>query len=192
MENKTKNTYLNLGVGPGKIHEQHVAIMTSFAPMEEWTLVDKYVNGDNIKKWDAEVLDEVPDGTCDVIYASHLLEHISHTKVPYVLERWYKKLKPGGKLIINVPDFEWVCKQVLRFESGQILSGVFSDFEGDRGLQSIIYGTHSHDGEYHKAAFTKLSLWEMLDGVGFEKIKTEQYVDAHDFGVLLTNCIKPE
>ena len=171
------------------IHPQHLEIMDN---LEDWTLIDKFVQHPDIKNWDAEKLDEVEDGSCEVIYASHLLEHISHVQLPYVLEKWYKKLKPGGQLIINVPDFEWLCKQVLRFESGQILSGVYSDFEGDRGLQTIIYGSHAHEGEYHKAAFTKLSLWEMLDGVGFEKIKIHQYVDGHDFGVLLSKCIKPE
>lgn len=179
---------LNLGVGPMPIHPQHLQVMDN---LEEWTLVDKFVQDPNIKNWDAEKLDEVPDGSVDTIYTSHLLEHISHTQLVPVLEVWYRKLKPGGKLIINVPDMEWTARQILRFESGQILSGVYADFEGDRGLQTIVYGSHAHEGEYHKACFVRTSLWELLDGVGFEKIKIDQYEDAHDMGILLANCTKP-
>lgn len=183
--------YLNLGVASTRIHKQHLDIMIPLAPLEKWTLVDKFVQEDGITNWDAETLDEVQDGSVDVIYASHLLEHISHTHLVPVLEVWFKKLKPGGKLIINVPDMEWAARQILRFESGQILSGVYADFEGDRGLQTIVYGSHAHEGEYHKACFTRMSLWELLDGVGYEKIKIEQFEDAHDMGVLFAQCIKP-
>jgi 2-polyprenyl-3-methyl-5-hydroxy-6-metoxy-1,4-benzoquinol methylase len=184
--------YLNLGVGPGRIHQQHLDIMLPIAPIEKWTLVDKFVIQDGIENWDAEVLDEVPNGSVDVIYTSHLLEHISHRNLVPVLEMWFDKLKPGGRLIINVPDMEWAARQILRFESGQILSGVYSDFEGERGLQSVVYGTHAHDGEHHKACFVRTSLWELLDGVGYEKIKIEQFEDAHDMGVLLARCEKPK
>ncbi len=180
---------LNLGVGPFPIHQQHLDIM---GDISEWTLVDKFVHDDRIKNWDAEVLDEVKNETVDVIYASHLLEHISHRNLVPVLETWYAKLKPGGKLIINVPDMEWAAHQILRFESGQILSGLYSDYEGEHGLQSVIFGSHAHEGEYHKACFVRTSLWELLDGVGYKKIKIDQFEDAHEMGILFATCIKPE
>ena len=178
---------LNIGCAMPPLHPQHLAIMQ---PFEEWTLVDKYIDHPDVKKWDAEVLSEVREEACDIIYSSHLLEHISHTKVPAMLNLWYRKIKHGGKLIINVPDLAWVAGQILKYENGGFLEGVFNTFEGDRGLQSIVYGTHSHEGEYHKAGYTKSSITKLLSDAGFKDIKVEQFVDAHDFGILFVTCIK--
>lgn len=180
---------LNLGSALPPIHEQHMAVMKDY---ENWQLVDLYVEHPDVLKMDAETLEGVEDNYLEHIYASHLLEHISHRQLVPVLETWFKKLQAGGKLTINVPDLEWAAKQILKFESGQLLTGVYTDFEGDRGLQSIVYGTHDHEGEYHKAGFTRTSLMELVDGVGFRDIKVERWVDAHDMGVLLLTCKKPE
>jgi predicted SAM-dependent methyltransferase len=171
------------------LHPQHLAIM---GDLSEWTLVDKYIDHPDVKKWDAEVLDEVEDNSCDIIYSSHLLEHLSHTHIPAVLSLWKRKLKDGGRLIINVPDLAWVAGQILKYENGGFLEGVFNTFEGDRGLQSIVYGTHSHEGEYHKAGYTKSSITKLLTDAGFafKDIKVEQFIDAHDFGILFVTCIK--
>ncbi len=179
---------LNLGCGPLPIHKQHYEIMTNPA---EWTLVDKFVVSPQVKNWDAEKLDEVAPESCDAIYASHLLEHISHTRIGDVLSLWRGKLKDNGELILNVPDLAWVARQVIRWENMQPLeSPVFQSFEGERGLQAIIYGSHAHAGEYHKSGFTASSIEELLKNVGFYDISIRRYVDAHDMGVLLVRAKK--
>jgi len=178
---------LNLGVGPLPIHQQHLQVMGN---VDEWTLVDLYVHDPKIKNWDATTLSEVPDGSCETIYASHLLEHIPHPQVHDVLAVWQRKLKSGGELIINVPDLAWAARQVLKFEAEQMLAGYYSDFEGNNGLQSIIYGTHAHDGERHQSGYTRRSLTEWLEGMGFTDIDVAPWYDAHDMGVLLAICKK--
>lgn len=181
-------TKLCLGSAMPPVHPQHLQIMSDYA---NWQLVDLFVDHPEVMKMDATTLDGVDDGSLEHIYASHLLEHISHRDLVPVLELWFKKLKSGGLLTINVPDMEWAAKQVLKFESGQLLTGLYTDFEGNHGLQSIIYGTHAHEGEYHKAAFTRTSLIELLDGVGYKNIKVERVVEAHDMGCLIARCQKP-
>ena len=179
---------LYLGCGPLPIHPQHLQIMTN---LDEWIMVDLYVQDPKIKNWDATTLEAVQDKTCECIYASHLLEHISHRILPEVLTVWKNKLQDGGELILNVPDLVWASKQVLKYESGQILdSQVYDTFEGNTGLQSIFYGTHEHEGEYHKAGFTKKSLTALLTQIGMRSINVDSWFDAHDMGVLLANCNK--
>lgn len=178
---------LYLGSAEPPVHPQHLEIMKDFA---NWQLVDFYVNHPEVFKMDAKTLDKVPDDYLEHIYASHLLEHIPHTELYDVLTVWRKKLGTGGMLTINVPDLTWVARQILKFENGQILTGVYCDFEGDRGLQSILYGTHAHEGERHQAGFTRRSLYEWLEGMGFKNIKIEEWEDAHDMGVLLATCKK--
>jgi SAM-dependent methyltransferase len=45
-----------------------------------------------------------PDNTFDLIYASHIIEHISWYKVCDALKEWTRALKPGGVLEIWTPD----------------------------------------------------------------------------------------
>lgn len=168
---------LNLGCGPLPIHPQHYEIMTG----EGWVLVDKYVKDDQIKNWDAEVLSEVDNRSVDAIYSSHLLEHISHTKLQDVLSQWGKKLRSGGELILNVPDLKWICRAVLRGDG----SSYYDRFWGEHGIISCLYGSQSHEGEYHKSGFTEESISFLLSSSGFVVDSIRSYVDAHDMGVLL-------
>jgi len=54
------------------------------------------------------IFDELPleDNSVDLIYASHIIEHIPVYVVRDVLKRLYKKLKVGGKIRILCPDME--------------------------------------------------------------------------------------
>lgn len=180
---------LNLGSAMPPVHPQHLEVMSDY---ENWQLVDLYVTHPEVLKMDARTLDQVPDSYLETIYASHLLEHLPHPELPDILQVWHRKLQKGGELIINVPDLIWACKRLLKWEAGQLLEGEYSEFEGDRGLQSIFYGTHAHEGERHQAGFTRKSLYEWLDGIGFKDIYIDQWEDAHDMGVLLARCKKSQ
>jgi len=185
-----KTVQLNLGCGPFPLHQQHLTVMGG--DLKGWILVDKYVDHPMIKKWDATKLDEVEDETAKQIYASHLLEHISHTKTEDVLKLWYRKMTNNGLLTINVPDLVWAAAQLLRYANGQPLNGYYYEFEGEHGLQSVFYGSHSHEGEHHHAGFTSDSLRELLGKVGFKEISIVEEIDAHDMGVLIATARKKE
>jgi SAM-dependent methyltransferase len=74
--------------------------------------IDIVPNGQPISEFDgrtsvadivADVTQELPvDGQYDVIVARHILEHCVDTV--QTIQRWQKALKPGGRLIIAVPD----------------------------------------------------------------------------------------
>ena len=183
-----KTVKLNLGCGPLPLHQQHLTVMGG--DLSGWILVDKYVQHEMIKNWDATKLDEVEDKTADHIYASHLLEHIPHTDTERVLQLWHQKLVPGGKLTINVPDLVWACSQLLRLEAGQPLVGYYYEFQGEHGLQSVFYGSQSHEGEHHHAGFTETSVLQTLTKVGFIDIEISAEIDAHDMGVLIATARK--
>lgn len=53
------------------------------------------------------------DEEIDVIYSSHVLEHLSRSAGQLLIRNCYKKLKPGGVLRIVVPDLENVCREYL-------------------------------------------------------------------------------
>lgn len=183
-------TKLYLGCARPPFHPQHLAVLGN---PEEWVWVDKYIDHPQVKKWDAETLEEVEDGTVEAIYASHLLEHIPHTRVRHVLQLWNRKLKSGGTLILNVPDLIWACRQLIKLEGGTPLDGYYHTYQGDTGLLSIFYGTQSHSGEYHQGGFTKSTLGTHLSLSGFNfnfEKDIRQEMDAHDMGVLIAEATK--
>lgn len=178
---------LYLGCGPSPLHEQHRKIMEN---PDEWTFVDFYVKEPHIKNWDAAKLDEVKDGSVETIYSSHLCEHFPHIDLQKILLQWYSKLKKGGTLILNVPDLAWAATQILKYNNGQPLDGYFYDFSGEHGLLSVVYGSESHEGEFHKSGFVKAYLETLLKDVGFSDVLVKNSFDAHDMGVLLATAIK--
>jgi predicted SAM-dependent methyltransferase len=56
------------------------------------------------------------DNTFDVIYASHILEHISWYRTKDVLSEWIRILKPGGELELWVPDSVKIAKAFVDAE----------------------------------------------------------------------------
>lgn len=176
---------LYLGCGPLPIHPQHLEVMHD---LTEWTLVDKYVEDPEIKPWDATNLWQVEDESVEHIYASHLLEHLPHTKVKEVLKDWFYKLQKGGKLTLNVPDMLWTAKQIVKYASNGFLDGYYNQWDGEHGLMSIVYGSQSHEGELHKSGFYAEGLFFLLIECGFSDIEVKKLVDSHEMGVLIAIC----
>lgn len=60
------------------------------------------------------------DNTFDLIYASHILEHIPWYKTEKVLKEWTRLLKSGGILEIWVPDGLKICKTFVDWELEEV------------------------------------------------------------------------
>jgi len=82
-----------------------------------------------------------PDGSVDEIYASHVLEHFSYHRVSWVLTDWIRALKPGGKITIKCPDFEFICKGYSSGELGYL-----------RAVQLLYGGQTIEDFDTHYTA----------------------------------------
>ena len=55
-----------------------------------------------------------PSDEFDVVYHSHLLEHLSRSNVTSFLHECFRVLKPGGALRVAVPDLERIAKAYLQ------------------------------------------------------------------------------
>lgn len=186
MEEKTVNLYL--GCGPHPIHPQHLNFVD-----ETWIFSDKYVKDPTIQNIDAVDLSDFKDGSVNNIYHSHLWEHLSYKESEQALKEWYRVLKKGGTLTVNVPDMEWLAAQLLYNQGIEIQTKGYRKsnlFNTDEMLMEVIYGNQDHDGEFHKTGFTKTTLENKLKSVGFENIKIKQIFEAHEMGVLLAQATK--
>jgi len=62
------------------------------------------------------------------ILASHVFEHLNPYHALDILKRWLRVLKPGGKLIMEMPDIEALCKRFVTADTGErygILNAVY-------------------------------------------------------------------
>jgi SAM-dependent methyltransferase len=62
---------------------------------------------DNCVEWDlehgdAQLLNGIQEETLDFVYSSHILEHVNDAGE--ALRNWYRVVRPGGYLILFVPD----------------------------------------------------------------------------------------
>lgn len=100
------------------------------------------------------------DGCADVVMALHLIEHFYFWDVECVLAEWRRLLKPGGKLILELPDLEKACKNLL---SGK----------NDQMCMWPLYGDPGHRDPFmcHRWGYTPKTLKALLVANGFGSVK---------------------
>lgn len=107
----------------------------------------------------------------DLIYASHILEHISMLKLTQVLNEWKRVLRNGGILRIGVPNFETILK-------------MYEDNNQDIDIIWMpLMGGQEYKDNFHYAVFSKDSLTRLLLECGFSEVREwdPAVVDNHNF-----------
>lgn len=141
-KNKTKKAEIRIDVGGG------------LEPLAGFTNVDLYAEGPGIVKapaWDLPY----ETGTVDEVNCSHVLEHVEKRKVLPVLCEFYRVLRPGGLLSIEVPDLAWCCQNFLQNQTdGWNLDAIFGNQDPP-------------GGQFHLTGFTPATLTAKLQQAGF-------------------------
>ncbi|ASG21370.1 class I SAM-dependent methyltransferase [Nitrospirillum viridazoti] len=118
------------------------------------------------------------DGSLDLIYHSHFLEHISYTDGITFLKECYAKLADGGKMRILVPDLEKWAKAYLNNDR------FFLEEYVKEALDPALYVTnaaifmgmlHNHD---HRCGYDFDTLKWVLEHVGFTHVKKTLYASS--------------
>ena len=108
------------------------------------------------------------DGYADVAVAVHVIEHFYQWEALPVLLEWRRVLKPGGKLILELPSMDKVLRYVTYcVERGQPPAPFMSwlVFWGDPKHKSVEM--------CHKWGYTTLMLKELLLRAGFTGIEQQ-------------------
>ena len=123
-----------------------------------WTNVDlDDIPGIDIKD-DVTKLDKIEDNSCEVIYASHVLEHFGRNEFESILKLWNKKLKLGGIIRLAVPDFE---KSIMWYNKTKKIEDVLG----------LVSGGQKSKYDYHKMIYDKKFLSNVLTVCGFSDIR---------------------
>ena len=119
----------------------------------------------------------------EVVYMSHVLEHIRWTETHKVLTELYRILKPGGAVEIFVPDFDKIIKGYTDNE----IPEAWSHANPERNLYKWINGRIFAYGEpenLHKACFNYEYLEQCLQTAGFKDIERLKKPRGYDHGYI--------
>jgi predicted SAM-dependent methyltransferase len=106
-----------------------------------------------------------PAGSVTEIQCYHALEHFNRKEAERAVEHWASLLAPGGKLVLEVPDFAGLAKRYLKDRAPMWLDHVFG------------YGRFV--GDLHKWGYTAESLRVLLEGAGLVDVITPPAQDYH-------------
>src|SRR5271155_506224 len=79
----------------------------------EWVNLDLHPSNPSVQRWDVHEELPFPSGSFDVVYHSHVLEHLSKQDAPLFLRECYRVLRSGGVIRVAVPDLEKIARLYL-------------------------------------------------------------------------------
>lgn len=141
-----------------------------------------------------------PDNTFDVVYHSHVLEHIDKSNAFDALLENYRVLKLGGTLRVCVPDLEFIVKNYLHSLEISRASGLDICESHDeaigllleqsvrreafgssqqprprRSIENFLLGDARSRGETHQWMYDTVNLGSLLRKVGFSQITIQEF-----------------
>jgi SAM-dependent methyltransferase len=105
------------------------------------------------------------DASINLVYSSHALEHMDPETVNRIFEESYRILKPSGKLILKLPDFD----QTLECWKNED-ADFFGDQWGFEDLVSTWRNRNLTDNLDNRAMCIFCGFWNQAYGNHFEKI----------------------
>ena len=103
-----------------------------------------------------------PDGSVDLIYACHVLEHFPRRDTQRVLQEWRRVLKPEGTLRLSVPDFDAVCRayRTARAPLALLLGHLVGGQEYPENTHLMIYDYQYLTTLLSEVGFRRIRLWD--------------------------------
>jgi predicted SAM-dependent methyltransferase len=127
------------------------------------------------------------DGTISEVRSDSMLEHLSYMEERKFFCEMLRVLRPGGKLVFSVPDFEDTVRKWLAAEDDwrdfyrndpeaiakQHWFGQYSYSTKSRWgyLTASIFGPQNSEGQFHKNCYTQGKITAMLEYLGFRIIE---------------------
>jgi predicted SAM-dependent methyltransferase len=127
----------------------------------DWKILDVEPRPEVDYVGNATNLSHFNNDSIDIIYASHVLEHFYYNldnELVNTLKEWYRVLKPGGKVLISVPDLKTLCWLYLHPNMMPIER---------HHLMRVIFGGQTNVYDIHKVGFDFEIMIMYLEEAGF-------------------------
>jgi SAM-dependent methyltransferase len=125
---------------------------------EGYINIDLYPIGKVDRVFDCNQPLDYAANTAEEILAIHLLEHLKPVTLPAVVKSWYNTLKKGGRLVLELPDFDDIIE-------------LASKRPWDNDILKWIFGNQESEGQYHHWGWNQDRLFILLESAGFTEIK---------------------
>ncbi len=152
-------------------------------------MLPSYINVDVMKERHPDIVSDVSrldfagDNEYDLVRASHILEHFSFDRIPCVLAEWRRVLKPGGYLIVCVPNYRVVAWAAILRPSGYNLVDKHFGSPWIHGLFALDLPPEFR----HQIVFTRKSLVKLLNESGFNVVGVLHYRKEHPYTIGITD-----
>lgn len=141
-----------------------------------------------------------PDQSVDVVYHSHVLEHLDRDIAPLFARECFRALKVGGIMRVVVPNLEGVVRSYIAnlercyegddvaiqkhdaFAAALLQQSVMREAFGTsmqrplrRRIENLLLGDARDRGLTHQWMYDRFNLADLLRRAGFENVKVERF-----------------
>jgi predicted SAM-dependent methyltransferase len=116
---------------------------------------------------DIRELSQFETGSCEMVYASHVLEHVPQGDMVATLKGVKRVLAPQGRFLVSVPDLDTLSKMI-----------VFPGLSTEQRIHvmRMMFGGQTDAHDYHFVGFSFDILASYLQAAGFASLqRVEQF-----------------
>ncbi len=164
---------IQFGAGSGKLGEAKKSVLESF------------LNTDIFGKIPVDINQSLPlpNNSVDLIFSSHLIEHIFQRKADLFIKESLRILKDGGELIIATPTTNKIFNILYRGSKEQneaIYREHKNSFMGRKPTPARLINAMTHINYGHKFLFDYETLKDLALNNGFKNFSTINLEDIKD------------
>jgi SAM-dependent methyltransferase len=177
MDNPTDSTackrVLHVGCGRKRREKLHRAFQAG-----DWQEIRVDINPAVQPDVIASITDmpQIADSSIDAVWSSHNLEHLYAHEVPLALREFLRVLKPGGFVLLTMPDLQKAAEFIAR---GQLEEPIYQSPAGPIAAIDICFGhrrsvARGNEFMAHKTGFSAHTLALKLAACGFQRVRVER------------------
>lgn len=131
-------------------------------PKEGWKILNALDGEDVDYVGNVCDLSGFPDGCCEMIYASHVMEHVGQKDFVPTLKGIHRILCKGGKFYFSVPDLEVLCKLFLDPKL---------DIQQRFHVMRMMFGGQTDEYDFHYMGLSHEFMLNFFDQAGFRNVR---------------------
>lgn len=128
----------------------------------------------------------IEENSCDGVYCSHVLEHLSYEDCITAIRNTYRILKPGGYFRCVLPDLETAARKYIDNLHGEdqeanvkfMEETLLGRQQRQRGIRQLVQSAFGN--KEHLYMWDHISLAHQLQKAGFRKVRRCSFNDAAD------------